>query len=153
MRKKLLFVAVMAMLLAGAVACNGKKTSALESLVEEIKTELPADLDDGDSIEDIYLTNNTVFITIKPEKEHFADFMEELANEPESYDMTREQVVEGLMASVMRIDLLKEIYNAGAGVGYNFIADSTGRCTNVAITPDEVKQFYDANRDVIEDVE
>ena len=148
-----MFVSAVAVLLAGVVACTGKKATPLETLVKEIQGDLPAYLEDGESIEDIYLTNNTVFITIMPAKEHFADFMEDLANDPESYDMTREQVVEGLLASVMRIDLLNEIYKADAGVGYNFIADSTGRCTNVGITPDEVKHFYDANRDLLEEEE
>ncbi len=136
MKKKLLFVAAMAVLLTGAFSC-GKKDTPLEKLVKEINAELP--IPDADfMVTKIEYDGTDVTMSFDAIDEEFGEEVITLVNELGNGNVSRSEFVCLLLKGFMGHDLMNEMLNEGAGMVQIFSNKATGSSARLEISPEEI---------------
>lgn len=153
MKKKLLFVAAAALVLMGAVACNGKKSgeneatmseneASLIDYVDELRGDLPFELEEGGTvIMDIDYSKGNVNLVLNPHDSHYAENVVGLFDNPEDYDYTKESLIATVLPAYLPGQFISTMAAADANLIMSFVVDSTGRCTNVHIESEDIKTF------------
>lgn len=148
MKKCLLFVATAALVLMGAVACNGKKSgeneaslTELEDYTNELQEQLPFELDDGTVLMDISYSQGNVSLVLNPNDEVFAEKIVDFFDNPEDYGFTRDSLVATVLPVYFPPQFIGTMAEADANLILSFVVDSTGRCTNVHIASEDVKTY------------
>ena len=137
MKKKLLFVAAMAMLLVGAVSC-GKKESSLEKLIREINTEeLP--YDDGEfQITAVVLDGNDVKLTYYGNEEDVVNEVIDIVNGFETDLSGRDIIVDYILEDYLGGQLLDEVIASGKNMVFVFVDSDSDACGSLKVTNEEL---------------